>query len=320
MIRHSYKHFLPWLIFHGPQLLWKTIKEYGEKSYGRMGAALAFYTLFSIAPMLYLLILVFSYFVGEEEIYNYIHDTVHQVIPDGNVNIKNLVESAKAARHSAGDSTIGYIVGLIMILYSVTAVFNSLKNSFNEILGSKKVTKNAVVYTIYNRLIAFVTFVIFGLVIMLFFFAQPIALGITNVLSNFGMFSISIYQELVQFLLGFLLNVILFMCLYGLLPDRKFPVEFVFYGGSFTALMFLLGQYGVIWYLGQISLFQEMGAIGAFIIILVWVFYSAQIIFFGACLMRSIFNARNEFNKRLKRRNTGGKIETDQQESVRKPK
>ena len=302
MIQEKYKHFLPWLIFHGPKLLLKTIKEYGEKSYGRMGAALAFYTLFSIAPMLYLIILIFSAAVGEEQIYEYIHEGISQVVPDGGVNIENLVGAAQAARKSTGDSTIGYIIGSIMILYSVTAVFNSLKSSFNEILGSKKVKGNAVVYTLYNRLIALLTFGVFGFIIMLFFFSQPIALGITNVLANIGLFSVSVYQEIVQFVLGFILNILFFMCLYGLLPDRKFPLRFVFYGGSFTAIMFLLGQYAVIWYLGKISLFQEMGAIGAFIIILVWVFYSAQIIFFGACLMRSIFNARVDFNEKVKKK------------------
>lgn len=260
------------------------------------GAALAFYALFSLAPILILTIAVTGLFFGDEAAQGQIiHQIQNLVGLNGAVAIQAILASARDP--VGGRLTTVVAIGLLFI--GATSVFTELKASLDELWGVPKSELSPMSILLRTRLLSF------SLVLVLTFLLL-ISLVVSALLSLFeqyvrGMFGSSalLFTTLASFV-SFCVITCLFAVIYKMLPDKRLSWQDVAIGSMFTACLFTLGKYLIGLYISKSAIASSFGAAGSVIAILLWVYYSAQILFLGAEFTRQYalrFGSLQEFKK-----------------------
>lgn len=245
---------------------------------GSKGAALAFYTLFSMTPILILAIAGAGYFYGAEAAQG---EIVAQV--EGLVG-RNGAQAIQALLAGARDPASGLaatMVATILLLVGATSVFAELKGSLDELWGIEPRKGLAIIGFLRTRLHAF------GLVLVLAFLLL-VSLVLSAALAVLERFAGGIWSSsygilaLLSSVIAFAVIACLFAVIYKLLPDAPLSWRDVWIGAAFTAGLFSLGKYAIGLYLGNSEVASSFGAAGSLIALLLWVYYSAQIFFLGA--------------------------------------
>ncbi len=242
---------------------------------GSKGAALAFYTLFSMAPILILAIAAAAYFFGADSAQD---EIVAQI--EGLVG-RNGAHAIQALLAASRDSAAGFtatIVAGVLVLVGATTVFVELKASLDEIWGLEPRKGLDVVRFLRTRLYSF------GLVLVLAFLLL-VSLALSAALAVIERSLSSSDYGFIALLSGgiaFAVITCLFAVIYKVLPDAPLSWGDVSIGAAFTAAMFTLGKFAIGLYLGKSAVASSFGAAGSLIALLLWVYYSAQIFFFGA--------------------------------------
>jgi membrane protein len=242
------------------------------------GAALAFYTLFSITPILVLAIAVAGYFFGAEAAQGEIVAQVQGLVgPNGAQVIQALLASARDP--AAG--LVATLVASVLLLLGTTSVFVELKGSLDELWGIEKTRKSAFIVLLRTRLLSF------GMVLVLAFLLL-VSLVVSAALAMLERYvdqilgsSVVVLATISSFI-SFGVIASLFAVIYKTLPDAPLSWLDVWIGAAFTAVLFSLGKYAIGLYLGNSGVASSFGAAGSVIALLLWVYYSAQIFFFGA--------------------------------------
>ncbi len=242
------------------------------------GAALAFYTLFSLAPILVLAVAVAGYFFGVEAAQGRMISEIHYLVGQNGTN------AVQAILASARDPVAGVwatAVASLLLLIGATSVFTELKGSLDELWGVEKSKLSPVGVLLRTRLISFS-------LVMALAFLLLISLVISAALSMFENYagvvlssSGSIFSVL-STLISFGVITSLFAVIYKMLPDAPLSWHDVSMGAIFTAGLFILGKYLIGLYLGNSDVASGFGAASSIIALLLWVYYSAQIFFLGA--------------------------------------
>ncbi|MDQ6693283.1 MAG: YihY/virulence factor BrkB family protein [Chloroflexota bacterium] len=253
-----------------------SFKEWGEDKVPRLGAALAYYTIFSIGPLLLIAIavagLVFS--GAQAQMVSTIQGMVGK---EGADTIASAIKSAS----KPSSSIIATIIGLITLLFGASGVFGQLKDALNTIWEVKPKPGLGILAMLRER------FLSFGMVLGTGFLLL-VSLVVTAAVSALGSFLSSnlpggeFLWQIINFAISILIVALMFALLFKFLPDAKIAWKDVWVGSIFTAVLFTLGQLGLGVYLGKGSVGSAYGAAGSIIIVLVWIYYSAQIMFFGA--------------------------------------
>jgi membrane protein len=244
----------------------------------RLGAALAYYTIFAIAPLFLIALSMAGFFFGEEaarkELFGQIYGLVGQ---DGGEAIQSLV--AAANRPNAGLwATIG---ALVTLGAGATAVFIELQDALNTIWGAQRKAGGGLRYFIKDRLLSFAMVLGVGFLLL-------VSLMLNAAVAGLGRFTGGVLTEhhllwaIVEFLVSSVVITLLFAMIFKFLPDVSISWSDVWMGSFVTAMLFNLGKLLIGYYLGRSSMVSIYGAAGSFIILLLWVYYSAQILFFGA--------------------------------------
>ena len=242
------------------------------------GAALAFYTLFSLAPILILAIAVAGHFFGIEAAQGRMISEVRYLVgPNGAHAVQALLSSTR-------DPAAGFwatALASLLLLVGATSVFTELKGSLDELWGVEKSKLSAFNVLLRTRLLSF------GLVMVLAFLlliSLVVSAGL-SMLENYvgGVLSSSATLfSVMSFLISFSVIASLFAVVYKMLPDAPLSWHDVTMGALFTAGLFTLGKYLIGLYLGNSAVASGFGAAGSIIALLLWVYYSAQIFFLGA--------------------------------------
>jgi membrane protein len=260
------------------ELVKDTFKDWSEDKAARLGAALAYYTIFSIGPLLVIAVAVASIVFGEEAARGQITDTLGGVIgPDG----AKITEDAMKNANKGGGSIFATVFGIGTLLFGAAGVFGQLKDALNTIWEVKPKKNLGFMYMIKERFFSF-TMVLgtgFLLLVSLVVSAGLAALGsfFSSLLPGFDLL-----WQVVNFIVGLAVVTLMFALLFKFLPDVKLTWKDVWIGAFVTAVLFLLGQFLLGFYLGSGAVGSAWGAAGALVIILVWIYYSAQIFFLGA--------------------------------------
>lgn len=242
------------------------------------GAALAFYALFSMTPILVLAIAVAGYFFGAEaaqgEIIAQLPETVG---PNGAKAIQALLAEAR----DPFSGRLASIVAGVLLLVTATSVFAELKDSLDEIWGVPPSQHPPLLFLLRTRLLAFGLVLVLALLLLV----SLICGAAFSVLATFvgGIWSSSaLVLSLFASLLSFGLTVSLFAVIYKMMPESPPSWRDVWVGAVFTAGLFALGKYAVGLYLSKSGVASSFGAAGSLIALLLWVYFSAQIFFLGA--------------------------------------
>lgn len=242
------------------------------------GAAVAFYTLFSLAPILLLAIGVASYFFGAKAAHGQIIAQIEGIVgPQG----AQAVQSLLAHGHNSGSGLIATIVAGAVLLIGATSIFAELKDSLDEIWGVRHEHRSALMSLLRTRLLAFGLVLLLALLLLLSLLISAAMAVLERYGSAVWSSSAAALGAFSSFI-SFAVIACLFAVIYKALPDAKPAWRDVWIGAVFTAVLFTAGKYAIGLYLSTSAITLGYGAAGSLIALLLWVYYSAQIFFLGA--------------------------------------
>ncbi|MGO1520763.1 MAG: YihY/virulence factor BrkB family protein [Sphingobacterium sp.] len=266
------------------QLLIAAGTAFAEDRCMKMSASLAYYTVFSIGPLLLILTWALGFFYGHamdgsEEARSQIIEELNELFGR---EIASLLESTVHNLSLDSRSNIGIIVGAGTLMFTSTTIFVDIQNSINTIWKVKPKPKKGWLKIIINRLISFS--MILGLVFLLM--ASLIISSVIGIMTDyFSQFIEGLNLRTIDWLntsITYLIISALFGTIYAFLPDARVRFKDIMGGAFFTALLFMLGKFLISLYLSKNMTASSYGAAGSIIILLAWVYYSAAILYFGA--------------------------------------
>lgn len=258
--------------------LQQVVKEWGEDKASRLAAAMAYYTVFSIPPLLVFVLAIAGrvFEKADERIQEQLGGLLGPQAADA---VGQIIENAN--RPGSSENTIALIVGIVTLLFGASNAFAQLQDALNTIWDVAPDPDRGILGTIKDRLFSFT--VVLGVAFFLLV-SLVISAGLsqlTDVLSGSGE-SNAILGQILSFVISFVVITVLFALMFKLIPDVIIKWHDVWVGAAVTSLLFSVGKFAIGLYLGQSSVADSYGAAGALIILLLWVNYSAQILFFGA--------------------------------------
>lgn len=262
------------------QLLRETFDEWVRDRSTRRGAALAYYTIFSLAPILILAIAIAGLFFSEEAARGEIVAQMSGLIGyDGARAIQAMIESA--ARPGAGVTAA--LVGIGTLLLGATSALAELKDDLDEIWDAPPEKVRGFWYFIRKRLLSVGLILALGFLLLVSLAFSAVLSALTKLWGPQGASGLALtLLEAFNFLVSFALVTALFAMIYKILPAVRIAWRDVIIGAVVTALLFSVGKWLIGMYLGNSAIGSSYGAAGSVILVLVWVYYSAQIFLFGA--------------------------------------
>jgi membrane protein len=264
------------------QEVWELIKEtYTEWSQDRapeLGAALAFYTIFSLAPIFIIIVAVVGYVLGKESVQTYMVQEMASFIGQDNaINIMNTIKRS----YQPGFGLRATLVAISLMLIGSTTIVVMLKNALNIIWGVETQDQGFVWSLILERVKSFIVVLLVGLFLFLSIIASSMLAAVSSFLGTYAEIPITFFR-VVEFSISIALLTFMFAMLYKVLPDAVISWKDVWVGAVITALLFILGKIFLGLYISRGGASSVYGAAGSLVVILLWVYYSAQIIFIGA--------------------------------------
>ena len=263
-------------------LLKETVREWLEDGANRLAAALAYYTTFSLAPLLILLIAIAGLVGGREAAQNQTMAQVQDLLgADGREFVESMIESA--SRPETGLAAT--FIGAVTLLFGALGVFGELQNSLNTIWEVKpKPAKNlldGIRRFVIKRLLSFTMVLGIGFLLLASLVISAAIAALGEYISNRWLMA-DFWLQLLNFAISFVVITLLFAMLFKFLPEIKIAWKDVWLGAMVTSALFSLGKFFIGLYLGRSQVGNTFGAAGSLAILLIWVYYSAQILFFGA--------------------------------------
>lgn len=262
-------------------------KEWAHDRAARVGAALAYYALFSIAPLLVIMISIAGAVYGEAAAEGKVVDAISgQIGPEAALGVQRLLADV----HSAGSRLFSTLISGVILIIGATNFFSQLRDALNTMWNVRRKPRNhfwgGILEIAKDRLLA--TLMVISLsIVLLAALAMSTGLTVLNGwLSTLITPSTSFLLEGGNLLTGFGLITLLFALTFKLLPDVKIAWRVVWVGALVTSFLFNIGAFLIGLYLGYGSLRTILGAAGSLVVLMVWMAYSAQIIFFGAKFAR----------------------------------
>lgn len=260
------------------RVLLAALRHWSEDKAPKMAAALAFYSCFALAPILFFAIWVAGLAFGEEAARG---EVVGQIQGLVGADSARAVEDVLRKVNEPHSNVLASLLGLLALMFGASGVFAELQDSLNVVWKVEKKPGRGIWGTVKDRFLSFTMVLGIGflLLISLVVSAGLSALG-TWVGGGWILKSLS-------FLFSFAVVSALFAMMFRFLPDARTPWRETFAGGAVTAFLFTLGKFAIGAYLGSGSVSKTYGAAAAFLLVLLWVYYSSQILFLGAELTKA---------------------------------
>jgi membrane protein len=264
-------------------MLKQGFSEFGDINIMKMAAALAYYTVFALAPMLIIIISIIQFFKGEEAIQGNLYPQIAGFLgPEAGAQVQEMIKNAAISP----SGTISTIISVIVLLLTATGVFSEIQDSINTIWHLKAKPKGGMIKLLVSRLISFSMVVSLGFIMLVALVVNSAVESIMGRLEKIFTDSMVYVAYAVNLILTFVVTTLLFSVIFKVLPDAKIKLRHVIPGAVATAILFMIGKFGITLYVSTSNIGSTYGAAGSIIVILVWVYYSAIILYFGALLTR----------------------------------
>jgi len=260
-------------------LLKETFRGSIDDNILQLSAALSYYTIFSLPPLLIIFISMSGIFFDTESVKGVIFGQISGLAgKNAAMQIIDIIQNIKFLN----SNTFATILSLVILFIGASGVFAEIQDSVNYIWGIKTKPRHGFVKFIYNRLVSFsmIGSVVFLLLVGLI--ANSLIAFLSSRLSLYFPLDAFIVMMLINTLIGFVIITLLFSVIFKSLPDGKIAFGDCIIGASFTAFLFMIGKFAISQYLGHYGIISVYGAAGSVILILAWVYYSAIILYFGA--------------------------------------
>jgi membrane protein len=270
------------LISNLPTLFKLSYQDWKEDKASRLSAALAYYTIFSLAPMLLIIIALTAFFWQKEVVQTQVLNQIEGLVgAQGREFVSGLLSSAS----NPAKGILATIVGIITLLFGALGVFNELHNALNTIWEVKEEETTGFVESIkkviFGRLLSFTMILGIGFLLLVSLVISAALSAVQETIGNAIPLS-EILLQIVNLIISIGVITVLFAMIFKILPDAEIAWRDVWPGAFVTALLFSLGKFLIGLYLGNSSVGSSFGAAGSLVLLLLWIYYSAQILLFGA--------------------------------------
>jgi membrane protein len=258
-------------------LLRETFAKWSKDRASVLGAALAFYTLFSLAPLLIIITVVVGYFLGQATVQGDLLARLTGYVGKENAhNIMALIQDT----YKPGSGIVATAIALFLMLFGSSTVFLMLKSALNDMWGVTS-PETGFFYLVLDRIKTFVVVMLVGSLLFVSIVLKSLLAYFFDTVSRFLVVPVFVLQ-ISDHVFSLVFISVLFAILYKVLPDAKVPWRFASRGAIVSALLFSIGNVFVGLYLTRQGIGSAYGAAGSLVVILMWVYYSALIIFLGA--------------------------------------
>jgi membrane protein len=245
----------------------------------QLSAALSYYTIFALPPLLIIIISLSGIFFGADAVRGEIFGQINGLV--GNSAALQIQETLKNVKLSNSNIFVT-AVGFLILLIGASGVFAEIQDSINFIWGIKAKPKRGLIKFIYNRLMSFSMIASVGFLLLVGLIINALIDILNKHLAiSFRQDTIILFY-VINTLIVFIIITLLFTIIFKTLPDGKIALRDSITGASFTAFLFMIGKFAIGFYLGSYNIASVYGAAGSIILILGWVYYSAIILYFGA--------------------------------------
>jgi len=266
-------------------LLKDTYNGFLEDDGMKLAASLSYYTIFSLPPLLIIIISLSGFFYGAEAVRGELFGQINGLVGNAAaLQIQEIIKNVKLS-HS---STFATTFGVIILLIGASGVFVEIQDSINFIWGLKAKPKRGLVKFIKNRLMSFSMIGSVGFLLLVGLIINSLMdLLNTRLAVYFPKDTVYLFYAF-NLLVVFGIITVLFTVIFKTLPDGQLALRDCLIGASFTTVLFMIGKFAIGAYLGRSAIGSWYGAAGSVILILVWVYYSAIILYFGAEFTRGV--------------------------------
>jgi membrane protein len=259
------------------QLFKEAFDEWNEDKAPRLAAALSYYTVFSLAPLLIVVIAVAGLFWGQEAVQGRLDEQIQGLVGrDGADMIQEIIVNARRPQ----ESMVATILGLVTLLLGASGVFGQLQDALNTVWGVQPKPRN-ILGTIQDRFVSFTMVLGVGFLLLVSLVISAALAALNNFFLNL-LPGAEFLLQVINFIISFGVITLLFALIFKILPDVEIEWRDVGIGAAFTAFMFTIGKTLIGLYLGNSGVASTFGAAGSLVIILLWIYYSAQILLYGA--------------------------------------
>lgn len=254
----------------------QTFKEWGEDKASRLGASLAYYTIFSIGPLLLITIAIASFVFSnaKEQIVSTISGVVGSA---GGEVITQTIDNA----NKGGANIVATAIGIITLLLGASGVFGQLKDALNTIWEVEPKPGQSILTTLKDRFFSFTMVLGTGFLLLVSLVVDAAVTAVGTYLNSI-LPGGQIIGQILSIVLTFVVIAFMFALLFRFLPDVRIAWSDVWVGAIITTILFGLGQLALSFYLSLSNVGSAFGAAGALVVVLVWIYYSAQILLLGA--------------------------------------
>ncbi len=271
-------------------LLKATAVGFGDDKVSKMSAALSYYTIFALAPLLIIVLAVVSLVLGDDAQQGKIFQQINEFVgTDAAALIQSLIKNLSTGK----SSLVATVIGAATLMFASTKVFVEMQDSLNTIFNVKPKPKRGWVKLLINRALSFSIVLILGFLsvvsLMLNVVINVVSSTVIRYLPELHVFGLNLLDEttnialyLTNTLITFIVLSVLFGCIFKFLPDVKIRWKDVRAGAFFTAVLFMIGKWAIGLYMQYAAPASGYGAAGSVIIILLWINYTSSILFFGA--------------------------------------
>ena len=262
---------------------WKILKTtFGSFSDDRgfkLSASLAYTTVFALGPLLLLIMSLASIFFGQDAIRGNVFAELNKLIgSSAAAQIQDIIKNIEFS----GKTKFALISSIVVLLIGATGLFIEIQDSLNIIWRVKAKPKKGWVLFLKNRLLSSSLIISLGFLLIVSLIINGAVQALSHILERYLSDVTVILFYIINLVINFLVLVVLFGIIFKVLPDAKIKWKDVFVGALITSALFMLGKYGIGLYLGNSNLGSIYGAAGSIVILMIWVYYTAAILYLGA--------------------------------------
>ena len=259
------------------QLAIKSFQEWNNDDAAQLAAAIAYYTIISIPPLLIIVLAITGYFINTSTAQNQLIAQIGGFIGSQTSGfVKSLLENST----QSSNSPIASIISIVVLLAGASGAFYQVQYALNKIWDVPQKHGRTLINLLKNRFLSFLMALAIGFLLMVFIILSAVISVVIGYMS--GGTQNMFLLEVINFLVLFVTVTILFAMIYRVIPDKQITWTDVWLGAAVTALLFMLGRYAVGLYLTVSKSGSAYGAAGSLIVLLLWIYYSAQIFLLGA--------------------------------------
>ncbi len=257
----------------------QSFKNFAEDKIPKYSASLAYTTVFSFGPLLIVIIFLCSIFFGQEATQGRIYAQMQQFVGhDAAEQLQTIIKNASLS----GKGTAAAVIGIITLLLGATAVFAEIQDSINTIWGLKAKPKKGLWKIIRNRFLSFSVVVSLGFLLLVSLAISTIIEGLSDKLKDSFPDAAVIIFYILDLVISFFVITALFAVIFKVLPDAKTKWKDILPGALASGILFMIGKFAISFYIGKSHVGTTYGAAGSLVVLLLWVYYSAMILYLGA--------------------------------------